>query len=517
MGLALTLLLAAAVYFSGLGRFGLHSTEGHRAIPAWSMADTLATSGAAHAETLLIPRLFERPYLRKPPGVQWLIGSTSLAFGESEAAARAALAACATLSAVLSLLFAGRWFGWRWSIVVGPAAILAPFTWATARTAEIEALNFLGTQLATFALIDLFLHHRPDAARPPAPKTATHTRAFTLLAALGIFIAGIAKGPASLPLLPAIIGASMLATRSRTVLRSWGGWGAIALGGAALCIPMSLIAIAVASLDEPVVTQGVSEFLWSWSRLPHVLAMAPIALLSAAPLSFALLFPFGSDARAEAERHDPRSLDIARTLALTTLLSLFLYTLAGVHNPRYAMPATCILAPLVAYVWRGLCPTLACQMSRARRLSAGFLMGGHPAVLGAALLIAFVVYASTTEPFRGSTSGRDAGIALASHLPDGATLIARDLVEARPETIWYAVREAHRSGLTVHARWTPEGIADHPPGTLLLLRTDDQSREAQALLARGWPRVEPVTSIRVHQYDATLYRVVSRDTLVNGE
>ncbi len=498
MGLALTLVLASVVCFAGLDRFGLHSTEGHRAIPAWEMVH--ADPDRAH--DWLVPRLFEKPYLRKPPGVQWLIGSTSLLLGQSEGAARAALALCTTLSAIVSLVFAGRWFGWRWSIVVGPAYILTPATWAAARSAEIEALNLLGTQLAALSLIELLVRAREGPHR--------HARLLIGLGAIGMFIAGMAKGPASLPLLPGVLAGACLATHALRPLRSRAVWGALALGAAALCLPMALIARAVASLDEPAVTQGVSEFLWSWSRLPHVLTMAPIALLSAAPLTLALFFPFGREARLESLRRHAGSFELAQTLALACLVSLLVYTLAGVNNPRYAMPATCILAPLVAYVWRGLSPTIECQMSRARRLWAGFFMGGHPVVLGTGLLVAFLVYTRTAEVSRGSTSGRDAGIALAPFLPDGSTLIARDLVEARPETIWYAVREAERLGAHVRARWTPEGIGDLAPGTLLLLRTDDRSREAQGVIARAWPKLEPVASIRVHLYEATLYRVVSR-------
>ena len=500
MGLALTLVLASVVCFSGLDRFGLHSTEGHRAIPAWEMVRAHEDPERAH--DLLIPRLFEKPYLRKPPGVQWLIGATSLALGESEGAARAALAACATLSAVVSLAFAGRWFGWRWSIVVGPAYLLTPAMWATARASEIEALNLLGTQLAAFCLIDLLV--RPQELGRRAAGV------LVLLGAAGIFIAGMAKGPASLPLLPGVLAGACLATHGLRPLGSRGAWALLALGGAAVAVPMAMIARAAASLDEPVVTQGVSEFLWSWSRAPHVLGMAPIALLSAAPVAFAILFPFGRDARLECMRRHAGSFDVARAVAMACLIALAIYTLAGVSNPRYAMPATCILAPLTAYVWRGLSPTIECQMSRARRLWAGVFMGGHPAVIGTCLLIAFLVYTRTAEVSRGSTSGREAGIALAPFLHDGATLIARDLVEARPETIWYAVREAERMGASVRARWTPEGIADAPVGTLLLLRTDDRSREAQGVIARGWPRIEPVASIRVHVYEATLYRVVER-------
>lgn len=487
-------MLASFVYFSGLGRHGLRSTEGHRAIPAWTMAKS------ADPDDWLVPRLFERPYLRKPPGLQWAIASCSLVLGQTEFAARAALAIASTLSAVVSLVFAGRWFGWRWCIPVGPAYVLAPFTWATARTAEIEALNHLGTQLAVFALIDLLLRGRRSG-----------TRTLVCVGAIGILIAGLAKGPASFPLLPATFLACCLITRSWAPLRSAGAWGATALGLAGIAGATWLIARAVADLNEPAVTQDVGEFLWSWSRLSEVAAMPLLALLTAMPLPLAALFPFGKDAHLETLRHDPRSTEIGGALALACVFALIAYAAVGMHNPRYAMPATCVLAPLVAYVWRGMGVCVPCRMSRLRRCWAMLFMVGHPVVLGCGLLIGFLVFTRTAEHAKGMTSGREAGIAIAPHLPDGATLIVRDLAEARPETIWYALREAERLGVSVEARWLPERIADHPPGTMLLLRTDRLSREAQGVMARGWPRLEPVASVRVHVYEATLYRVVARE------
>lgn len=491
--------LATLVYWTGLGRFGLASTEGHRAISAWAMAD----SG-----DWLAPRLFEQIYLRKPPGLQWLIGSFSRILGQSESAARAPLALCATLGALLSFLYAGRWFGWRWAPIAGAAHVLTPLTWVPARSAEIEALNALGTQLAVFALLDLLIPraatHHPRAHIRPLPRA-------TLLVALGILISGMAKGPASLPMLPAIVLGACIARRSLAPLATRALWAALALGLGALCIPAWLIASHLRTLNEPPVTQGVSEFLWSLDRVPQILGMAPAALASAAPLTLALLFPFGRHAHRETMRHDPRSFEIAQSLALGSILALLLYTLAGVHNARYAMPATIVLAPLVAYVARGMIATGPCPMTRPRRLWARLFTLGHPAIIAAALLALFAFYWNVVEPKRGVTSGRDAGLALAPHIPTGARILAKDMVEARPETLWYAARAANAGpahGDPVTVRWEPHDIGDPAPGTLLLLRTDDMSREAQVILQRGWPVLDPITSLRVHKYDVTLYRVV---------
>ena len=493
------MLLATIVYWSGLNRAGLYATEGHRTISSWACAD----SG-----DWLAPRLFEQVYLRKPPGVQWLIGGFSLFLGQSEHAARAPLALCATLGAILSVLFAGRWFGWRWAWVAGAIHTLTPLTWVPGRSAEIEALNALGTQAAAFAVIDLLLARR--AARVPVGAL--------LLGSGGIFICALAKGPASLPLLPAILLASCVARGSPEPLTRRAPWIMIALGLGAICIPAFLIASHVHALGQTPVIQGVSEFLWSVERIPKVLSMPFAALAAAAPLTIALLFPFGRHAHRETMRHSPVSFEIAQTLALACIAALAIYMLSGVSNPRYAMPATIILSPLWSYVLRGMSVLGPCPMTRVRRIWARVLTLWHPVVLSALMLGFFSFYFARIEPRRAGTSGREAGLALSEHLPPGAIVIAKDMVEARPETLWYAAREANaRSAdsdfevqLPVRIRWEPYDIPDAPPGTLLFLRTDDMSREAQAVLERGWPLVEPVASVRVHKYDATLYRVVAR-------
>ncbi len=166
-----------------------------------------------------------------------------------------------------------------------------------------------------------------------------------------------------------------------------------------------------------------------------------------------------------------------------------------------------------AYLLRGMSAVGPCPMTRVRRIWARFLTLWHPAVLAGLMLILFSVYFVYVEPRRAGTSGRDAALAIAPHIPAGSVVLAKDLVEARPETLWYvaqAVAANDPSGPSVVIRWEPYDVPDARPGTLLFLRTDDMSREAQVVQERGWPRIEPVVSVRVHKYDATLYRVVER-------
>ncbi|MEO1511955.1 MAG: glycosyltransferase family 39 protein, partial [Planctomycetota bacterium] len=140
----LLLLLSAAVFGLRLGDGGLWATEGHRALPAFAMHE----SG-----DWLVPRLFEQPYLRKPPGIQWLMQAGIELFGDSPFAARAPVAVCATLMVLVAWRFGRLWFGPRGGLASGLAMLLMPWVWPAARAAEIETLNNLGTQLAAMALL----------------------------------------------------------------------------------------------------------------------------------------------------------------------------------------------------------------------------------------------------------------------------------------------------------------------------------------------------------------------------
>ena len=98
---------------------GLSYTEGHRAIPAWEMLE----SG-----DWLVTTLFDRVYLRKPPGMAWAIAGSSAVFGQTEFAARFVSAVCSTAMVLVAYGFARRWFGARWALSAG---IGSPDYWIT--------------------------------------------------------------------------------------------------------------------------------------------------------------------------------------------------------------------------------------------------------------------------------------------------------------------------------------------------------------------------------------------------
>lgn len=495
---ALILLMAwAVVCLPLLGTGGLHSTEGHRAIPGWEMLDRLRAEGPS-VDALLVPTLFGEPYLRKPPGIAWATAASAAALGETEFSARLPSALAMLGMTLAAWWFASRWFGARWAIAAGLAHLLMPWLWASARSAEIESLNLLGAQLAALAAIDL--------ARRPASRPVV----VVLLGAGGIALMGAMKGPAGAPALVGALIAPCVVAGSLRPFACPRLWAMLALGAAPLMLLGWAVARQAARLDS-IVTQPVGDFLWSADRVVGVALLAPAALAAMLPASLALLFPWGPDARAETGKGlPPPAVEAARTLAWACVLALGALVVVGVSNPRYAMPAAVFAPPLVAYVFAGA----AGGFTAIRRRIARTLMLGHPAAWPAALLVALAVHLAWFEARSRATSGREAGVALADALPDGAAVIADHLVEARPEVLLYAARRAHEQGRSVTVRWEPglPSLGVLPPGVFVALRTDAGSDERARFERDGLSaRFERIYEGRVHKFAFALVRGVGHE------
>lgn len=494
---ALLAVVCAAIYLPGLGATGLSMSEGHRAIPAWEMlAD--ARAGEPH---WLVPRMFETAYLRKPPGMLWAIAGSTAVLGETELAARlpSALAAAGLVLAVW--WFATRWFGSPWGLAAGLAQALLPVTWPSARSAEIESVHLLTTGVAALTAVHVLWR---GSRRPWA------------WAAVGAVASGamvLTKGPAGAPFVVAGLLAGILMLRPG-VPRAMLGVGAVLLGGGAAT---ALVSAAWARLDEPAVRQGVEAFLWEPAALVGIVLVGPAVLVTMLPAALALLFPWGPDARREraaaAESGDggegaPGPDQVARALGVACVASLLVLTLAGVGNPRYGLPLCGLLTPLAAYVARGAW----------RAWGAGAFVGKRPAIaravlLGRAwawpvvLLAAAAVYVGMVEPERRGSSGREVGLALAAHLPDGAEVWADEAIEARPEVLYYARRAAASEGREVRVRWLKPGFrpTEPPPGLLMLVREDELVDELGPLRGRGaFGPLPEVARVGAHKYTFVL-------------
>jgi 4-amino-4-deoxy-L-arabinose transferase-like glycosyltransferase len=175
--------VAALIYLFKLDASGFSMSEGHRVVPGMQMLQD---------HDWFMPHMFGQAYLRKPPGMPWAIAASMSLLGPTVFAARAVSALSMLIAALASAHFARRWFGSGAGLAAGLAQLLLPWFFESGRAAEIESLNNCATAVATWAAIDLLVNIR--SSRPLSS---------ILLCTLGVTVAALAKGPASLPVIVA--------------------------------------------------------------------------------------------------------------------------------------------------------------------------------------------------------------------------------------------------------------------------------------------------------------------------
>lgn len=444
------------------GSSGLSMSEGHRAIPAWEMMQN---------GNWLSPTMFEQPYLRKPPGMAWAIAGMSSFLGQTELAARSVSALSMLMTAMASAWFASRWFGRGAAFAAGAMHLLTPWFWESGRAAEIEALHNLGVALAIWGLVDQCVM----SGRGRHLSTLAITFA-------GICIAGLAKGPAAglvlvaLGIAALIVKPTGLQVRRGQVVATLAS-AAVVLGGLGWIIWQRSHAGTVAPI-----TQSVAEFLWSWNRVGKIATMPLTVALSAMPLT-ALAWWAWRSVRASGDVKQPiAGADATRLIVLTAGIALALFALAGVSNPRYLLPVGAILSPVAGLALHGLLTgPKVCRSALIGRTMAQITV--------LVLLVGSVFYSVFSERGRGISSGKSAGIRLADQLAEGSVIVADDLIEARPEVLWYARQAAQQRGKAVRFVWTPASLyapengpaQAWPEATHALIRIDGRSNEAARL------------------------------------
>jgi 4-amino-4-deoxy-L-arabinose transferase-like glycosyltransferase len=404
------------------------------------------------------------------------------------------------------------------------------------RLAEIDALNALGTQMACIGLIELAARRPNDGAGSDGDRGIVAPFMFMLLASVGILIAGLAKGPASVTCLLGVLIAPVILTRR--LRGKWWTLGSLLLAAAVL-VPLSL-RILNANPAKGAVTQDFSEFTWSLSRLSQTAVLIPSAFAAAIPASVALIVLLAERlADRDAKRRgislqeaSPQRL-LAHVIALAWLMSVGTLMLAGISNPRYAMPAAVLLPPLVAYLIRTFYTKDAVpneSPGAAVRTVAKWSLLGHPIVIPLIVIPLLVWWSVIRETYRPRREeGRLAGTALAEVLPDGAVVWANDLIEARPDVLLYAQQYAAKSGKAIVPRWMPAAMlngtlpdeSSYPSGTrvFLLLRRDGAGREVSMYAPRidardpirddGQPRLVERASGRVASYEFGVYELLT--------
>ncbi|MCC5824153.1 MAG: glycosyltransferase family 39 protein [Phycisphaerales bacterium] len=484
--IVLIVLAWALVALPGLrhaGGDGLTMSEGHRVAPAIEMLET---------GEWLVPHMFGQAYLRKPPGGIWAFAGMIGLTGDHVLGPRLASAAGFLLLALGAWWFGRRWFGETGGLAAGLATALTPMLWNPARSAELESLNNLFAALAAWTAIELATRRacRPNLA----------------LLALGAFVAGqmLVKGPAGLPAMGGMLIGAAWAARSWKPLAVWRVWAGLGLGAGVFAGVWLAIEARVSASGVEAVRQLPTAFLFDTGRALDLAAFLPLVLLGALPMSLAMLFPWGPDARAEADeggREAAGRLHMARLLTLGALAGVGMMLLAGVSNPRYAQPIIATLGPLAGW---GVAGVLREGVFRAHRKRIGWwLTLGGPQTLGVVLLAGSLVFAFVVQARVRSTGGEPAGRhaagVLIERMRDDAAgrplvVLADGVIEARPETLLAFREEAARLGVPVEIRWVP-GLAQITHFDILaahdarwaVLRQDDLGDERVRM--SGWDAV----------------------------
>jgi 4-amino-4-deoxy-L-arabinose transferase-like glycosyltransferase len=420
---------------------------------------------------LFVPHLFDRPYARKPPGMPWAVAASARLLGQTEFAARSVSALSATLLVFLSFSFARRWLGahFAWAgISAGLAQATLPLMLAPATAAEIEMLHNLWAALAALCVIDLLVG--PAASRPLRVLMA-------IGATLGTAGMIITKGPAALPVVgsAAVVGV-VLAARNRIPQRGTRASIVVAalLGG--LCLGASVLLEMkrrIAALPpELVVLQDPREFLWNLSRLGSIVSLPIVGWAAALPASLGVLLVLPRKwwgGQMHATQSDEPGLLPAVAVAWTLVAALLVFTVAGVSNARYTMPAMGLLGPCIAAVvmlWlRGSKP--AQHASRAIVVCVAFAL----------VTVAATVIVRVSNGTRVNGSGERVAAALSNALlrtDTPVTIWADGVIETRAEIPYYLAALCKGRGHAVVVRWWPILTSPPPaqPGDWYLLRHD---------------------------------------------
>lgn len=426
------------------GGTGLTMSEGHRVVPALEMLGT---------GEWLVPHMFGQAYLRKPPGGIWAFAGMIGLTGDHVLGPRLASAGGFLLLGLGSWWFGRRWFGDLGGLAAGLATVLTPMLWNPARAAELESLNNVFAALAAWTAVEIVTRRacRPNLA----------------MLALGGFVAAqmLVKGPAGLPALAGVLVGAAWAGRSWRPLIVWRAWVGFGLGVLVFVgVWLGIEARVRTSGLEPV-RQLPSAFLFEPDKLLDLAAFGPLVFLGAMPLAMAGLFPWGPDARAEAEqggRDAARRLHMARVLTLAAVGGAGLMLLSGVSNPRYAQPVIATLGPLAG--WAVVSMVAGGSFGAHRRRIGRFMTLGEPRVLGVVLLAGALVFAFEVQAKKratgGEAAGREAAAAMIAELrraaADGPVVLAANgVIEARPEILLAFREEAARLGVPIEVRWIP--------------------------------------------------------------
>lgn len=537
---ALCLLAALWAVVPWLGTGGLNASEGLRVAAG---LDFVTRQGPE--QTWLTQTIFEQPYLRKPPGLAWCIAVLYQTFGFSEWTFRLPSALAHLGLTALAFIFMHRITAPRNApdqpsrptlapLATGLAAALSPLLWEFGRAAELEALTiFTGALACAGVMAHAMIRNRLEGF------------IWLSLAALGMTGTLLSKGPAMIPVITACLmtpvalasfffkydAALTKASGLRTSLWAFlQQFAALAIGAAAAIL--ILIQVAVHTGSDSAVTQSPSEFLWATDRLTGILTLPIIALATMPPAAGAMIFlwlPRLSPGVLSPSLPRPvRDQVTSQIFLVAALVSIVVFALAGISNPRYAAPAIwpvllIVGAAVTKFEYLRACIDQLATSSPADaqnlRKYLGFTRNLAIVVL-IACLIAAPIYALLTHRSRVKNSGLTAATSMVTALQAPGVIFADDAIEARAEVLLYLRHLAQSQSPPIALRpiWLPgldgdaiiERSSQQTGARYLLLRTDGRESE-KAIFQRQNPawKLTTLSKAKVHVFELELLRIDS--------
>ncbi|MDB5354830.1 MAG: family glycosyltransferase,4-amino-4-deoxy-L-arabinose transferase [Phycisphaerales bacterium] len=516
-GLPLLLfLLSLAMHVPFLGITPIAGTEGHRIFPAHEMV---------RSGWWMVPMLYDKPFLTKPPLHMWLIAISERIAGHGGVLVwRLPSAIAGALLCSAACWFGGRWFGKTAGLISGFCALGMITLWGQSQVADIDSTNTLTSALAAMCGIEMFF------------ASQRLRLAWILAAGLAIGATLMTKGPAGLSIIAGVwVWGAIVAMRERGAGRIahpsfWLPW---LIGGA---IFAAYLFDARASLRDHGLTlaaslNGTSEgtsrlYPDSLPRLFTAVFVTPVLLLLyGLPITISLASSFNSQVLDAMESGRRR---IAIALAASVLIALAVCIVTGTDNPRYeyvVLPPLCPLAGAVCVAafaaggnaamwmrWIVAGSVVALAIAAVGLAAAAWPLPHAKVVLAASAILALGVAAWTIAnlpttwraawglavlvlitaiPFglqrhydRSNTSGIHAGETLRQIAGKNAAVAVGGAVTSKPEVFYYA-------GARVNyfpANFTPQNVR---PGTWVYLEEGERKRWLQ----QPGVRLERVTVI----------------------
>lgn len=340
LGVAGVVFLFALICFLPLPAWTpIAGTEGHRSMTAHLMVQ----SGE-----WIVPRLFGRVYLAKPPLHYWIIGAFEKFSGRATPFVwRLPSAIEASLTAAILSLFASRWFGRVAGWVSGICFVALIALWGENRGADIDVSNTLSANLAALCLLELHFGFGKGRAR------------WIFGAGIAIGASLLVKGPAGMTI---ILGSLLwiavddLRNRKVSTLRKASFWMPPLIGVTIFGVYLLVGRMYLKSHGFPMDPTGLQEGMqdlhphdWSLRRAIEWIFLPATLFLYSLPVSIALPLSMFREVRGE----DARRSRLMTALAASVLLAWTVCFISGMHLPRYAYVTLPLLCPLAGAVASG--------------------------------------------------------------------------------------------------------------------------------------------------------------------